>query len=78
MSPSPNTPSSTSQMKNTYETFASLTVLKRDIGHPQPDLWQSDAVEWHMVKRMPDYAPRRKRTAVGDVVQALLPEIDAR
>ncbi len=23
---------------------------------PQLDLWQTDAVEWHLVKRMPDYA----------------------
>jgi hypothetical protein len=45
---------------------------------PQLDLWQSDAVEWYLVKRMPDYAPRHKRKAVGDVVQAPLLELDVR
>jgi hypothetical protein len=43
---------------------------------PQLDLWQTDAVEWHLVKRMPDYAPRRKRKAGGDVVQHPFPEMD--
>lgn len=33
---------------------------------PQLDLWHSEAVEWHLVTRLPDYAPRtRKRKAVG-------------
>ncbi len=46
---------------------------------PQLDLWQSDAVEWHAVSRLPDYAPRpRKRKVVGEVVQAALPEFEAR
>lgn len=46
---------------------------------PQLDLWQSDAVEWHLVKRLSDYAPRqRKLKVVGDVVQAPFPEMDTR
>ncbi len=46
---------------------------------PQLDLWRSDAVEWHLVKRLPDYTPRpRKRMVVGEVVQASFPDIDMR
>ena len=45
---------------------------------PQLDLWRSDAVEWHLVKRLPDYAPRqRKRKVLGDEAQAPFPEFDA-
>jgi transposase len=36
---------------------------------PQLDLWQAAEVEWHLVKRLPDYAPRQKKKAAGDVVQ---------
>jgi len=43
---------------------------------PQLDLWQTAAVEWHLVKRMPDYAPRRKHKAGGEVVQHPFPEMD--
>ncbi len=45
---------------------------------PQLDLWQSGEVEWHLVKRLPDYAPRHNRRAGGDVVQEPLLELDAR
>lgn len=38
----------------------------------QLDLWQPGEVEWHLVKRLPDYAPRRKRRASHDVIQASL------
>src|SRR5512135_235080 len=37
---------------------------------PQLHLWQNGEVEWHLVRRLPDYAPRRKRKAVRDAVQA--------
>lgn len=44
---------------------------------PQLDLWRSDAVEWHLVKRLPDYTPRpRKRKVVGEMVQASFLDID--
>lgn len=36
---------------------------------PQLDLWQAGEIEWHLVKRLPDYAPRHKKKAAGDVVQ---------
>jgi putative transposase len=39
---------------------------------PQLDLWQVDKIEWHLVKRLPDYAPRHKKKAAGDVVQQAL------
>jgi hypothetical protein len=46
---------------------------------PQLDLWRSDAVEWHLVKRLPDYTPRpRKRKVVGEIVQASFPDSDMR
>jgi putative transposase len=35
----------------------------------QLDLWQEREVEWHLVKRLPDYAPRQRKKAVGEVVQ---------
>jgi transposase InsO family protein len=43
---------------------------------PQLSLWQNGEVEWHLVRRLPDYAPPRKRKAGGDVVQASFPEMD--
>ncbi|MBO0791609.1 MAG: helix-turn-helix domain-containing protein [Ktedonobacteraceae bacterium] len=42
----------------------------------QLELWQSGEVEWHLVKRLPDYAPRRKRRVEGDVIQIPFPELD--
>ena len=36
---------------------------------PQLDLWQQGEVEWHLVKRLPDYAPRQKKKAVGEITQ---------
>lgn len=36
---------------------------------PQLDLWQNGEVEWRLVRRLPDYAPRHKKKAVGDVAQ---------
>jgi hypothetical protein len=66
-------------MKNTCAIFVSLTILRRGIGRESLDLWRSDAVEWHLVKRLPDYTPRpRKRKAVGEMVQASFPDIEMR
>ena len=46
---------------------------------PQLALWQSEAVEWHLVTRLPDYAPRsRKRRSMGEVVQAPFADLDLR
>ncbi|MGZ3645789.1 MAG: hypothetical protein ACXVCM_18280 [Ktedonobacteraceae bacterium] len=36
---------------------------------PQLDLWQQGEVEWHLVRRLPDYAPRQKKKAVGEITQ---------
>ena len=36
---------------------------------PQLDLWQQGEVEWHLVRRLPDYAPRHKYKAVGEIAQ---------
>jgi len=36
---------------------------------PQLDLWQNGEVEWHLVRRLPDYAPRQRKKAVGEAVQ---------
>ena len=36
---------------------------------PQLDLWQQGEVEWHLVRRLPDYAPRHKHKAVGEIAQ---------
>jgi hypothetical protein len=36
---------------------------------PQLDLWQAAEVEWHLVKRLPDYAPRQKKKGAGGVIQ---------
>ena len=57
----------------------SFAILRRAIGHRSLDLWQSEAVEWHLVKRLPDYAPRQhKRKAVNEVVQAPFTDLEAR
>lgn len=39
---------------------------------PQLDLWRPGEVEWHLVKRLPDYAPRHKKKAVGEMIQPSL------
>ena len=36
---------------------------------PQLDLWQQGEVEWHLVRRLADYAPRHKHKAVGEIAQ---------
>jgi hypothetical protein len=35
---------------------------------PQQSLWPEEEVEWHLVQRLPEYAPRRRhgRTAGAD------------
>jgi len=35
-------------------------------------LWQQGEVEWHMVRRLPDYVPRKKRVAHEGMYQATL------
>jgi hypothetical protein len=35
----------------------------------QLDLWRYGEVEWHLVRRLPDYAPRHKKKAEGSVAQ---------
>ena len=39
---------------------------------PQLDLWQPGEIEWHLVKRLPDYAPRPKKKVVGQMIQPSL------
>ena len=39
---------------------------------PQLELWQRNEVEWHLVKRLPDYASRLKKKAVGEMTQPSL------
>jgi putative transposase len=44
---------------------------------PQLELWQSGEVEWHLVRRLADYAPRRRQRMGGAVVQQPLFAEDA-
>jgi hypothetical protein len=39
---------------------------------PQLDLWQKGEVDWYLVKRLPDYAPRQRKKAVGEAAQRSL------
>lgn len=36
---------------------------------PQLDLWQQSEIEWHLVRRLPDYTPRQRKKAVGEITQ---------
>lgn len=46
-----------------------------ETGHPspQPFLWDVGAVEWHLVRRLDPYRPRRRPTLIG-VQDPLFPE----
>ncbi len=36
-------------------------LLDHHFASPQPPLWPADAVDWHLIRRAPPYAPRRPR-----------------
>jgi transposase len=41
---------------------------------PQVHLWEPEAVEWRLARRLPDYAPRRRRTRADVDLQPVLLE----
>lgn len=70
-----NTP--LSQFQVSYQPdkkhFRQVTDPQRFETHyrsPQLELWGADAVEWHLVRRLPEYVPRQlKRSGVASLIQ---------
>jgi hypothetical protein len=55
--------------------FRRVTEARRFItpyASPQAQLWESDAVEWRLARRLPDYSPRRRKRRAAEAQLRLL------
>jgi len=58
------------------KTITEPRLLETQFKSPQLALWELGPDDWHLVIRLPEYAPRRRQTAAA-VQLPLLPEAAA-